>query len=161
MKTENELRKHCEIGILEFDLVVTRRIAEKAVTACPDYFKWMMKSSNLDIGENTNIEDLSAEQMVSLLQMDEQMVDVGEPFVKAALPLMLEKAETSLVGFATYKDYADHIIEYCEENGVWFDFEDANGDVNSGVLNKLMEFVNKAFTLRKHVSKAKITKFAM
>lgn len=161
MKSENVLKKHCEIGILDFDLVVSRRIVEQAVSAVPEYFRWMMKATNLDIENELSAENLTADQVVSLLQMDDQMQEVTEPFVKYSLPLMLEKAETSLLGFATYKDYADYIVEYCEENGVWTDFEDEDGVVQSGVMTKLTEFLNKAFTLRKPVSKAKITKFAM
>lgn len=153
---KNLLRKPCKIGELEFSVVIDNKTAQTILQQHPNYWKFLNKASQF---KGNNIEKLSPEEMANLMVIESEYEELCDEITRTALPLMLENAGEK-GGYKTSKEYADKIIEYCVENGVYGQFEAQNGKLHDGFSQAMVEFVNQAFTKGKVVEKAKISDFA-
>ena len=87
---------------------------------------------------------------------------------------MLKLGKTDIKGYKSYVDYAKSLLDYCDENGVLYDwqeefdedleadieeqdmFEYVNNKHHKGLINKLMELVQLGFTQGSSPSMPKI-----
>lgn len=138
-----QLRKHVECGIYNFDVVVNRDIAVRALEEYPDLSEYVFtkakENAKKKVGDkpvdevDMIIESIKTKSTSQLWAQDKEL----EECVKFAFPLMLKAAGNDELN-------ADEIIEYIYDNGVADDF-------NAGMY----EFILLGFTQR-GVTKKKV-----
>jgi len=137
-----QLRKHVECGIYNFDVVVNRDIAIRALEEYPKLSEYVFTKAKENAKKNTNkpvdevdilIENIKSKSTSQLYEQDKEL----EECIKFAFPLMLKAAGNDDLD-------ANEIIEYIYDNGVADDF-------NAGMY----EFILLGFTQRE-VTKKKV-----
>ena len=160
---EKKFVKHCEIGELKFDIAINRSMAIKGFEKYPNYWKCLNESEVLKdfISNNSNSDDIEISQIsldktIQLFELHDIMDENQENIVNYLLPQMLEFAETNIPDeLGCYGNYANYILEYCEENNVLRNYIVENVNENNeivayetqGFYTKVMEFITKGFTL--------------
>lgn len=157
MIIERKLVQHFTIGELSFDLGIHRKMAVEGYQAFPKYWQWLNKSGILDDAtkadskgevDNSNLPD----KMEVTIGLEEE----GYNIVNYLLPKMLEEcAETN--GNGNKREYADKILDYCDENDCLFDFIDKDTDKTvKNFISAVMELVALAFTSGGEKRKSKV-----
>lgn len=169
---EKKFTKHCVIGEKVFDIAINRSMAIKAHKENPEYWDYMTKSQAVQdiLNEKKAIGEISAtdfntKEAFELLELSDKMEEASANIVRFILPEMLKFADFELPeGYSCYKDYADSIIAYCDENGVLYnyiievedideaieadeeEFLDIEPIIAEGFYTQIMKFINLGFT---------------
>ena len=173
------LTKSYSIGKFNFTVGITRLVALDGLQKTPRY--WDIIQS--DIAQQVNspdfnyfdfIKDNTQEKLTAFLKMQEETQQASEEIVRYLLPEMLKLGKTDIKGYKSYVDYAKSLLDYCDENGVLYDwqeefdedleadieeqdmFEYVNNKHHKGLINKLMELVQLGFTQGSSPSMPKI-----
>lgn len=156
MIIERKLVKHFTIGELSFDLAINRKMAIDGFKAYPQYWELINKSDTLkkainDKGE-VKTDNLNVAEMI---EVTSQLEEYSYEIATYLLPKMLEYAETN--GNSDKQEYADKIIEYCNEYECLLDYVDEDTDETvKGFISLAMEFVLQGFTSGGEKKKSKV-----
>lgn len=156
MIIERKLVKHFTIGELSFDLAINRKMAAEGFKAFPKYWEMINKSdlikkaTKADSGEMVDTSNLP-----ELIEITAGLEEEGYNIVNYLLPKMLEYAETN--GNGNKREYADKILDYCDENDCLVDYVDEDTDeAVKGFVSVAMEFVVQGFTSGGEKRKSKV-----
>lgn len=135
-----DYRKHISCGIYDFDIVIDRDIAVRALEEYPKLSEYVFTHAKQSINKPENkkvdeidilIENIKSKKTSELYEQEEQLKEC----VKFAFPLMLARAGSDL--------NAQEIINYIYKNGVADDF-------NTGVYEMiLLGFTQREVTKKK------------
>ena len=173
------LKKSYVIGNFSFTVGINRITALDGLQHTPKYFEIIqsdlaqtVNSPNFDYFEF--IKENPEQKLTEFLKMQEETLICSEEIVRYLLPKMLELGKTNIDGYKSYNDYANKLLQYCEDNDILYDWQEdyeeelddnistdealdyVTSNYHKGLINKLMEVVQLGFTQGSSPSKPKI-----
>lgn len=131
--------KRCEFGDLVFTVGVNRAMLKDGFTRFPEYWKFIVSNA-----KESKAEDDDTFLLDVLLEGDE-VLESRDKFVRYLFPKMLEYGENNLLDCLTYDEQANSFIEYLEDNCVWEDYEDDDGNEYKGACTLLHDMLLSVF----------------
>lgn len=131
--------KKCEFGDLVFTIGVNRAMLKDGFTRFPEYWKFIASRW----GKEQAADDDAL--LFDLLFEGDELLDAPDKFVRYLFPKMLEYGENNLLDCLSYDDQANAYIEYLEDNGVWKDYEDEDGNEYDGACSLLHKMLFSVF----------------
>jgi hypothetical protein len=129
-----ECKKHCKIGEMEFDIIITRDLVFETMKKYPKYWEIVEKNKQI---KSEEIDMSKLEDLEKLMELNDELAELSPKMVAYSLPRMLKLAND--------KTNADEIIQYCVDN-----------DADEVFYTKTMEFFMLGFTKGNAVKKPKI-----
>ncbi len=147
MINEKKFIKRCEIGEKKFVLGINRAIALKGFKEYPEYWEYMTKAETFSSIKGKEMEDLSIDEWANVFEARDLAKEYAPLIVDFIFADMLEYGESKLPeNISNYKEYAKDILEYCNEVGVLYAYENEEGNSQKGVYDILIEFITQGFT---------------
>lgn len=173
MNNVTKFSKHLLIGDLDFTISINRAIALEGFKKFPQYYDAVLKNEELiklikDQSQTKSAEEIAegfeitnAQQIISYTEIAEELKIYSEQIVIYLLPKLLEYAETQIPdGINDYKQYAQYIIDYCNENDILYDYIEDNNDEDEtevkGFISIGIDFITMGFTQGNTKKKSKL-----